>query len=251
MLKKMILALSLCLCCFSTISVQATETPTEEVSAMEVSTEDDTSYEVADEEANPYVYFDEADAGGGMDYSDGISTEDKSEMPSKGCGFVTFIASVSTDIAADRVIMECYNMATYKDYGFNLYHINDYTTHAELPYGTYYIYTGGFYGDAANQYPIEKQEFEVKDGSNVVTFKIGTEDTSSTYVEEESTAVESIEEEDFTIEEIKEESSVVEATEVIEEPQESNNIISIVLTVIVWLGIIVAVILYIKKARES
>lgn len=227
--------------------MEESEMPT--VTHFDMETDEEEVMDKADD-GNPYVYYgdyDEADDGMGSDYTDGIDP-DGNAHPKKGFAFVTFVASVQEGISADKVTMECYHMDTYKDYSFNLYHINDYTTHAELPYGRYYIYTGGFYGDAAGEYPIEKKVFEVKDGSNVVTFKVG-DDTVSAYLEDET------KEETVIIEEPETEESTTQEweteTEEITETNQKDRIISIIVSVIVWIMLGLAGFLFIRKQYQE
>ena len=234
------------------LPVSAAELPTAEPSASNMEMQTENSVPTSLEEANPYVYYDEADNGMASEYKNNMDASWNS-ITGAYCD-VTLIASVPADISADKVMMTCYNMDTYEEYSFDLYHINDYTAHAKLPYGDYYIYTGGFYGDATGMFPIEKKVFSVADGANVITFTIG-ENGVNKYLETE------------TVQEIESESEISDITEEITEAEEeefeestmeevketnSGKIISIILSFILWIGFAgVFFLFYIRKIKDN
>lgn len=216
-LPVLIISLSISFPVFATEEIIPTEDiQTEENLTEEIITEESTelsSEELARQKGD-------YDGGGGPDYIDGLSPEDLSRQPSAGCSYVTFKAILPNSMKnVDKVTMECFDMNTYKDYAFNLYHINDYTVSAELPCGEYYIYTGGFYGDAIAAYPIEKKYFKVTDTNSIVEFKIGEEEEEN--IEETQEFIE----ETISIIESEELSEEIEQTtmEIVEDKTTSNN----------------------------
>ena len=240
-LPVLIISLSISFPVFATEEIIPTEDiQTEENLTEEIMTEESTelsSEELARQKGD-------YDGGGGPDYIDGLSPEDLSRQPSAGCSYVTFKAILPNSMKnVDKVTMECFDMNTYKDYAFNLYHINDYTVSAELPCGEYYIYTGGFYGDAIAAYPIEKKYFKVTDTNSVVEFKIGEEEENieetQEFIEETISTIES--------EELSEE---IEQTtmEIVEDKTTSNNSwISYLIEFIVIIILVLAVIFICNK----
>lgn len=224
--------------------------PTEDIQTEENLTEDiitEESTELSSEELARQKG--DYDGGGGPDYIDGLSPEDLSRQPSAGCSYVTFKAILPDSMKnVDKVTMECFDMNTYKDYAFNLYHINDYTVSAELPCGEYYIYTGGFYGDAIAAYPIEKKYFKVTDTNSVVEFKIGEEEENieetQEFIEETISTIES--------EELSEE---IEQTtmEIVGDKTTSNNSWISYLIEFIAIVILVLVVIFVcnKKYRKE
>lgn len=245
-LPVLIMSLSISLQVFATEKIIPTEDiKTEENLTEEIVTEESTelsSEELARQKGD-------YDGGGGPDYIDGLSPEDLSRQPSAGCSYVTFKAILPDSMKnVDKVTMECFDMNTYKDYAFNLYHINDYTVSAELPCGEYYIYTGGFYGDAIAAYPIEKKYFKVTDTNSVVEFKIGEEEENieetQEFIEETISTIES--------EELSEE---IEQTtmEIVGDKTTSNNSWISYLIEFIAIVILVLVVIFVcnKKYRKE
>lgn len=245
-LPVLIMSLSISLPVFATEKIIPTEDiKTEENLTEEIVTEESTelsSEELARQKGD-------YDGGGGPDYIDGLSPEDLSRQPSAGCSYVTFKAILPNSMKnVDKVTMECFDMNTYKDYAFNLYHINDYTVSAELPCGEYYIYTGGFYGDAIAAYPIEKKYFKVTDTNSVVEFKIGEEEENieetQEFIEETISTIES--------EELSEE---IEQTtmEIVGDKTTSNNSWISYLIEFIAIVILVLVVIFVcnKKYRKE
>lgn len=245
-LPVLIMSLSISLPVFATEKIIPTEDiKTEENLTEEIVTEESTelsSEELARQKGD-------YDGGGGPDYIDGLSPEDLSRQPSAGCSYVTFKAILPDSMKnVDKVTMECFDMNTYKDYAFNLYHINDYTVSAELPCGEYYIYTGGFYGDAIAAYPIEKKYFKVTDTNSVVEFKIGEEEENieetQEFIEETISTIES--------EELSEE---IEQTtmEIVGDKTTSNNSWISYLIEFIAIVILVLVVIFVcnKKYRKE
>lgn len=245
-LPVLIISLSISFPVFATEEIIPTEDiQTEENLTEEIITEESTelsSEELARQKGD-------YDGGGGPDYVDGLSPEDLSRQPSAGCSYVTFKAILPNSMKnVDKVTMECFDMNTYKDYAFNLYHINDYTVSAELPCGEYYIYTGGFYGDAIAAYPIEKKYFKVTDTNSVVEFKIGEEEENieemQEFIEETISTIES--------EELSEE---IEQTtmEIVGDKTTSNNSWISYLIEFIAIVILVLVVIFVcnKKYRKE